>query len=795
MTNPEKKTLCCQDLCYKTLPQDSSKNVKATLSSLETRVPNKGFASDCWQKRLPQRFKQSERQSLRPVRSLRNKGKQPEVRRNAESFAFVGISETWWDCARQETENSVSEEANLHLRTTLIYVSSDDIKDTGYTYILPKKVLKKFICISDLWAQIVRYMYRVSPPGNTQVKAIHCNVMVPQWGTHQTMHLPSQLPQHKDLKEMEPLSWIHPQPNESLQLSPQDLPTHTKIMAENPSWDGEKTIIITCIFTLGSCTLIAYKLTLSGYEGGHQNTGEGNNPKGYLLSHYKRIRMLLLDHFLVYFTVPVPFSWNYNFMGIQHDPSLKYELQLANPTDFYPEVHRPPAAHCHFLNFALLQESEIYSADREDLYASFFPHRPLLQMPQGLQPFTPADRCGHSFWCKSVEEQRYAFSLDQWTLRAMQVSKQRTFPSLLCDKLHVCSVLFEAVGKQRINPYLIKNSSIIADNNHVNENSNKKGIHWQSCASLALQTASGNRIALVANRDSPHCSEIQTGSQSACDVSTPYGPVRNNSVQAAADELRTVAKMERGQKKGLAVSAQQRATTSPSLCNATAGPTSFLGLLGMEKLLQPEGLVSEFTWLAVLDTGDYINTRVSWIKNSASHVKIQRIQLNSVILPRAPHKRVFNRATCHIYACETQTYKFLTIKDSTHGALGKPIFSMKDVPLRRVGVEEEKQSMRSQTEAWSVALMAVPPDRNRRSVFSVTLKPWSQHFPPFLVTLSSTVFLSDPKGSVLLSVSVADLQGESVDTLLKAATPEKRRESRTDLGVWRSRFRTQLSSS
>lgn len=51
-----------------------------------------------------------------------------------------------------------------------------------------------------------------------------------------------------------------------------------------------------------------------------------------------------------------------------------------------------------------------------------------------------------------------------------------------------------------------------------------------------------------------------------------------------------------------------------------------------------------------------------------------------------------------------------------------------------------------------------------RSVFSVTLKPWSQHFPPFLVTLSSTVFLSDPKGSVLLSVSVADLQGESVDT-------------------------------
>lgn len=48
------------------------------------------------------------------------------------------------------------------------------------------------------------------------------------------------------LQEMEPLGWIHTQPNESPQLSPQDVTTHAKIMADNPSWDGEKTIIITC---------------------------------------------------------------------------------------------------------------------------------------------------------------------------------------------------------------------------------------------------------------------------------------------------------------------------------------------------------------------------------------------------------------------------------------------------------------------------------------------------------------------------------------------------------------------
>lgn len=47
--------------------------------------------------------------------------------------------------------------ANLHLRTNHIYVSSDDIKETGYTYILPKNVLKKFICISDLRAQVSKH--------------------------------------------------------------------------------------------------------------------------------------------------------------------------------------------------------------------------------------------------------------------------------------------------------------------------------------------------------------------------------------------------------------------------------------------------------------------------------------------------------------------------------------------------------------------------------------------------------------------------------------------------------------
>lgn len=51
--------------------------------------------------------------------------------------------------------------------------------------------------------QIAGYLYGTSPPDNPQVKEIRCIVMVPQWGTHQTVHLPNQLPGHEYLKVSE----------------------------------------------------------------------------------------------------------------------------------------------------------------------------------------------------------------------------------------------------------------------------------------------------------------------------------------------------------------------------------------------------------------------------------------------------------------------------------------------------------------------------------------------------------------------------------------------------------------
>lgn len=253
---------------------------------------------------------------------------------------------------------------NLYLRTNHIYVSSDDIKETGFTYILPKNILKKFITISDLRCQIAGYMYGISPADNPQVKEIRCIVLVPQLGTHQAVQLPNMQPQHEYLKEMEPLGWIHTQPNELPQLSPQDVCIHSKIMSDNMAWDGEKTIIITCSFTPGSVSLTAYKLTPSGFEWGKQNTDKGNNPKGYLPSHYEKVQMLLSDRFLGFFMVPAQGSWNYNFMGVRFNAEIKYELQLANPKEFYHEIHRPS----HFLNFSAAEDGDFFSSDREDLF-------------------------------------------------------------------------------------------------------------------------------------------------------------------------------------------------------------------------------------------------------------------------------------------------------------------------------------------------------------------------------------------------------------------------------------------
>jgi|TARA_B110000971_G_scaffold113635_1_gene116597 pre-mRNA-processing factor 8 len=258
--------------------------------------------------------------------------------------------------------------SNLHLRVNHIYVNSDDISDNGFTYVLPKNVLKKFITIADLRTQIAGYMYGVSPPDNPNVKEIRCIVMPPQWGSHNGVNMPIGLPEHEYLEDLEPLGWLHTQPNETPSLPPQDVVQHAKILETHKSWNGEKCVVLTCSFTPGSCSLTAYKLTPSGYEWGRANKDNaGANPSGFGNQHFEKVQMLLSDRFLGYFMVPDGGSWNFNFQGVKHSPAMKYALRLANPKEFYHEQHRPT----HFLEFsghAQEGNEETGEADRDDMF-------------------------------------------------------------------------------------------------------------------------------------------------------------------------------------------------------------------------------------------------------------------------------------------------------------------------------------------------------------------------------------------------------------------------------------------
>ncbi len=90
--------------------------------------------------------------------------------------------------------------------------------------------------------------------------------------------------------------------------------------------------VVTVSFTPGSVSLTAYKLTPAGFEWGRANTDKGNNPKGYLPSHYEKVQMLLSDRFLGFFTVPAQGSWNYNFMGtfqmVAKECNVKWKLSI-----------------------------------------------------------------------------------------------------------------------------------------------------------------------------------------------------------------------------------------------------------------------------------------------------------------------------------------------------------------------------------------------------------------------------------------------------------------------------------
>ncbi|KAF7170268.1 hypothetical protein CNMCM6106_005023 [Aspergillus hiratsukae] len=255
--------------------------------------------------------------------------------------------------------------SNLRTRANNIYISSDDVSEEGYTYIMPKNVLRRFITIADLRVQVAGYLYGSSPPDNDQVKEVRTIVMIPQVGNTRDVQLPQQLPQHDYLNGLEPLGIIHTvSGNEPHYMTAMDVTQHARLMNAHPSWD-KKTVTMTVSFTPGSVSLAAWGLTPQGYKWGAENKDTtSDQPQGFSTSMGQKCQLLLSDKIRGYFLVPEDNVWNYSFMGSSFGSVEKRPVyvKIDTPLRFYDDQHRP----LHFQNFAELEDIWV---DRSDNFA------------------------------------------------------------------------------------------------------------------------------------------------------------------------------------------------------------------------------------------------------------------------------------------------------------------------------------------------------------------------------------------------------------------------------------------
>lgn len=270
--------------------------------------------------------------------------------------------------SKTEWRSRAISSANLHLRAKHIYVSSEDIQEDEqhHTLVMPKNVLKKFIQIADLRAQVAGLLYGAAPEDNQQVREIKAIVMVPQLGNTGSVQLANALPDADDplLQGLEPLGWIHTQAQEQPFLSAVDVTAHARIMSSNSElWDASS-VTMTVSFTPGSVSLAAFSLTAQGYEWGAKNKDVFSaNPEGFSTSFASKCQLLLSDRIKGFFLVPDTGLWNFAFVGAGWSPNTRYELKLDTPLPFYHEMHRP----IHFTTFAELEDD--LGIDRDDVYA------------------------------------------------------------------------------------------------------------------------------------------------------------------------------------------------------------------------------------------------------------------------------------------------------------------------------------------------------------------------------------------------------------------------------------------
>ena len=250
---------------------------------------------------------------------------------------------------------------SLPIRASNLFVESADIKDTGFTYVFPKSLLRKFVSVGDLRVQVAAFMFGSSPADNPQVKEIKCLVFVPQVGSHQSVSLAMKQPDHEYLSDLEPLGWIHTLPQEAASITPASAALHGRMLSEYRQWSADSAIVAVVSFPPGSVCLAGYSLNPSGVEWTASADASSFVPSELT----DKAQIILTDAVAGWCMAPEGGVWNYSFMAVKHRPEMEYQLVVDNPLDFYDPSHRA----AHFLTFSNRGGKEGPAGEMESVFA------------------------------------------------------------------------------------------------------------------------------------------------------------------------------------------------------------------------------------------------------------------------------------------------------------------------------------------------------------------------------------------------------------------------------------------
>lgn len=285
---------------------------------------------------------------------------------NAQGEEIMVVTSTNYETqtfsSKNEWRNRAIANSLLYLHLKNIYIASEDFIEEKDIYVLPRNLLRKFVEISDVKAQVGGILYGKSPHGHQNVKEIKTIVMVPQLGNSHAVQL-GKIPEHSHyLEGLELLGWIHTQSEELKFMSPSEVTTQARMFGEQ----NQDVVDLTVSLTPGSISLAAYSLSEEGYSWGVNNKDILDpHPEGFEPTFSQYAQLLLSERIMGNFLVPSSDTWNYAFMGASFNPELDYDIKLDIPLEFYNELHRAT----HFMQFNELANDEDLEAEQEDVFA------------------------------------------------------------------------------------------------------------------------------------------------------------------------------------------------------------------------------------------------------------------------------------------------------------------------------------------------------------------------------------------------------------------------------------------